>query len=117
MPNDLAAAIDRACRPASRYWLHLHKLPDPEANHEIEIRIDVPLHIVSNLTEIPPWRVVRTRPDTGLVFLRRFQPLTHEAVKAMIADAITLAYRYGGQFHSWTHERRMLDWKHVNLRP
>jgi hypothetical protein len=109
-PPALAAAIERACRGSSRYWLHLHRPRNASSDYEIEIRIDVPLGVAASITDVPHWRVAKVKPEVGMVFLRRFQPLTRDAVRGMIAEAVTLAFQYGGRFHSWTHERGLLDW-------
>jgi hypothetical protein len=111
IPPDLKTAIERACRPTSRYWSHLGRPRDAEGDHEIEIRIDVPLDVPPGADQIVGWRLAQARPERGMLFLRRTQPLTQAAVRALIADAVTLAFRYGGRFHSWTHERTLMDWK------
>jgi hypothetical protein len=109
-PTELTAAIERACRPRSRFWVHLGRPRNARLVQEVEIRIDVPVDVARAITDIVGWRIAETRPEVGMLFLRRLQPLTRDAVKTLIVDAITLAYEYGGQFHSWTHERELLDW-------
>jgi hypothetical protein len=109
-PTELTEAIERACRAGSRFWLHLGRPRNVKLVQEVEIRIDVPVDIARTVTEIGGWRIAEVRPEVGMLFLRRLQPLTRDAVRTLIVDAITLAYEYGGQFHSWTHERELLNW-------
>lgn len=105
----LVAAIERACRSSSRYWLHLHRPGNAWLDHEVEIRIDVPPGVAASIAAVPDWRVAKVKADDGMLFLRRAQPLTRDAVRVLIADAVTLAHKFGGKFHSWTHERELLD--------
>jgi hypothetical protein len=109
--RDLAVRIQRACSPSSHYWLHLHTPDDAELDHEVEIRIDIPVDVVFSSADAPQWRLAASKPKLGMVFLRRFQPLTRDAIGGMIAEAVTLAFKYGGRFHSWTHDRHLLDWE------
>src|SRR5271170_3970752 len=104
-PTDLAAAIQRALRPDSYYWLFLHEPDHPELDHEIETRIDIPPDVSFGLEEFPGWHLAASKPERVMMFLRRFQPLTREAVGALIVEATTMAYRFRGKFHSWTHDR------------
>ena len=106
MDEVLARSIQRACEPESLYMMFL----DAQEEHrdgvrEIEIRIDVAPNRSSELIEAAAregWHLPRTLPD-GRVFLRRNQSLTEPSLHELFREALSLAYRFGGRFHSWLH--------------
>lgn len=45
-----------------------------------------------------------------MIYIRRFQPLTDEALKAMFVEVLALADAHHGRFHSWLHGSDLSDW-------
>lgn len=78
--------------------------------HEIEVRIDLESERIAAFVPPSGWRVAHKKIDEGMVFMRRFQPLTDEAVEAMLIEVSTLAFRLKGRFHSWMHKPELSDW-------
>jgi hypothetical protein len=100
----LKAAVVRVCAPDSYYWLFRNTEGlQLDAEHEIEVRLDIDPQCVSAFVAPIGWSVVHTRIERGFVFLRRKQPLTDEAVKAMFAEVLAMAVAHHGRFHSWVH--------------
>jgi hypothetical protein len=105
------AAIARASAPGSRYWLHLHRKGlDLTKEHEVEVRIDAPAEVLDMIAEVPGWSVAKVKAQQGMLFLRRRQALTDDAVQSMFAELITLAHQHSGRFHSWMHEPDLVPW-------
>ncbi len=107
----LEAAVARVCSPESWYWLsrqadglNLHE------DHEVEVRLDIDPQSIPAFVAPSGWQVAHTKPDDGMVFLRRFQPLTDDALKAMFAEVLALAVAHNGRFHSWMHAPELRDW-------
>jgi hypothetical protein len=107
----LEAAVKRVCSPDSIYWLSRR---GDEVNlqdeHEVEVRLDVDPQSIAAFAAPVGWRIAHTKPDDGMVFLRRAQPLTDEALKAMFVEVLTLADANNGRFHSWLHGSDLRDW-------
>ncbi|HEX3943291.1 MAG TPA: hypothetical protein VHW69_04320 [Rhizomicrobium sp.] len=107
----LKAAIARVCSPDSHYWaFRRDEEIDFAKNYEIEVRLDIDPQTASAFVAPPNWRVAHTKPDVGMVFLRRHQPLTDDALKAMFAEVLSLAIDRNGRFHSWMHAPDLPDW-------
>ena len=105
MNSDLAAAIERACRPSSFYWAFLDVSgQDAREEREVEIRINATIETVGALEPPHGWTIARRDTALGAVFLRRKQRLTRQAVRDLIRDAILLAHEVDGRFQSWAHE-------------
>jgi hypothetical protein len=109
--TELVDAIERVCRDDSYYWLfrHTRGLKRGDA-HEVEVRVDLPADTIANIREVPGWSVARTKPEEGMLFLRRTQPLTNSAMRSMFAEVITFAHGHSGKFHSWMHGADLPDW-------
>jgi hypothetical protein len=107
----LKAAVARVCSPDSHYWASRR---DDEIefakNYEIEVRLDVDPLTASTFVAPSGWRVAHIKSDDGMVFLRRNQPLTDDALKAMFTQVLALAIEYNGRFHSWMHAPELPDW-------
>ncbi|MFT3728891.1 MAG: hypothetical protein QM759_13795 [Terricaulis sp.] len=101
----------RACSPDSLYWAFRHEdglnLQD---EHEIEVRLDIDPQSLPDFLVPPGWSIAHTKPEDGIVFLRRMQPLSDEALKAMFAEILALAVRHQGRFQSWAHGSDLRDW-------
>lgn len=67
----------------------------------VEVRIDLD-PAVADTFGAPGWSVYRIDPQ-GMIYLRRRQPLTDEALRPMFAEVLTLAHVHNGQFWSWMH--------------
>lgn len=94
--------IARATAPDSLYWL-MRDLGDvdPAVPQMIEVRIDMDLHVAETFRP-PGWTVDRIDPS-GIVYIRRVQALTDEAVISMFAEVLHLARACNGTFFSWVH--------------
>jgi hypothetical protein len=107
----LKAAVARACSPDSYYWASRQDDGiDFAKSYEIEVRLDVDPRTASTFAAPSRWRLAHTKPDDGMVFLRRNQPLTDDALKAMFAEVLALAIERNGRFHSWIHAPDLSDW-------
>jgi hypothetical protein len=112
LPSErLKAAVARVCSPDSYYWLsrqadglNLHE------DHEVEVRLDIDPQRVPTFVAPPGWQMAHTKPADGMVFLRRIQPLTDEALKAMFEEVLALAVAHNGRFHSWMHAPELRNW-------
>jgi hypothetical protein len=100
----LTQSIERACDPSSPYWAMYGHPKNRKVDREIEIRIDVAEDLVPTFAPPNGWVVAKIKPDGGMIFLRRYQPITRPAVRALIVEAITLAHQHGGRFHSWMRD-------------
>ena len=107
----LKAAVARVCSPDSIYWLSRQ---GDEANfqdeQEVEVRVDIDPQHVATFVAPSGWRVAHTKRDDGMIYIRRFQPLTDEALKAMFVEVLALADAHNGRFHSWLHGSDLSDW-------
>lgn len=94
--------IARATAPDSLYWL-MRDLEDvdPAVPQLIEVRIDMDLPVAETFSP-PGWTVDRI-DARGIVYIRRVQALTDEAVIAMLGEALRLARACNGTFFSWVH--------------
>ncbi|HTU00096.1 MAG TPA: hypothetical protein VMF58_18745 [Rhizomicrobium sp.] len=106
----LQAAITRMCSPDSFYW----SCRDAEGlnldeSHEVETRLDIDPQRISTFAAPAGWKIVHTKPN-GMVFMRRKQPLTDEAVRGMFVEMLTIAVAHDGQFYSWMHEPDLAAW-------
>ena len=107
----LAAAVKRVCSPDSVYWAFRQ---GDEATfqdeQEVEVRLDIDPQNIATFVAPAGWRVAHVKPIDGMLFLRRVQSLTDEALKAMFAEVLTLAIANNGRFHSWLHGSELPDW-------
>lgn len=107
----LKAAVARVCSPDSIYWLSRQgDEADFQDEQEVEVRVDVNPQSVATFVAPVGWRVAHTKPEDGMVYMRRTQPLTDEALRAMFAEVLTLADAHNGRFHSWLHGSDLSDW-------
>jgi hypothetical protein len=107
----LKAAVARVCSPDSYYWLSRQADGlNLDEDHEVEVRVDIDPQGVPSFVAPSGWQIAHTKQDDGMVFLRRFQPLTDEALKAMFAEVLVLAIAHNGRFHSWMHTPELRDW-------
>ena len=104
MDAQLKATIERATDPSSFYWAFRDVSDEAGRDErEVEIRINVAPEAVRTLDPPSEWSVHSRDHEVCALFLRRRQPLTDAAVLGLIRDAIVLADRLGGRFHSWAH--------------
>lgn len=107
----LKAAVARACSPNSVYWLFRQgNEADFAKEQEVEVRVDVDPQRVATFDEPVGWRVAHTKPDDGIIYMRRILPLTDDALEAMFAEMLALAEAHNGRFHSWLHGSDLSDW-------
>jgi hypothetical protein len=107
----LGAAIRRARRKGSYYWLFRHAQDlDLSARHELEVRIDLPVGAVIANASALGWRLAHHDRARGMLFIRREQPLTDAALRDMFAEVLAFASEHGGKFHSWMHKPDLQDW-------
>lgn len=97
----LAAAIARVKDGTSLYWAFWDPA-ETAADHQVEIRLDLPAGAIAKFEPPPGWHVHEARPD-GSVFLRRSHRISRETVAEMLIEALHLAASNGGRFHSWAH--------------
>ena len=100
--NRLTQALDSVRDRTSLYWAFY----DPEetigGDELVEVRLDGPAEVAQSLHTPEGWDVHRVeRGET--VYLRRYQPLTDEAVEAMLIQMLEFAGANGMQLHSWLH--------------
>ena len=107
----LKAAVARVCSPDSHYWAcRRDDEIDFAKNYEVEVRLNVDPKAASTFVAPLGWRVAHSKPDDGMVFLRRNQSLTDDALKAMFREVLALAIECNGRFHSWMHAPDLPDW-------
>ncbi len=101
--DPLEVVIARSTAEDSLYW-HGRDLDgaDPEIEQLIETRLNMSPERLATFSPPPGWTIHETDPD-GIVYMRRRQALTDDAVKGMITQMITVAYACDGQFWSWLH--------------
>jgi hypothetical protein len=101
--DPLEVIIARATAPDSPYW-SFRNLEGAEFEMEqlVETRLNMSPAMLTAFLPAPGWTIHEVDPD-GIVYLRRRQPLTDDAVRAMITEMITMARAYDGQFWSWLH--------------
>lgn len=101
--DQLEVVIARATAPDSPYWSCRDlEGEDPEVAQLVETRLNMSPETLVTFSPPPGWTIHETDPD-GIVYLRRRQPLTDDAVRSMIAEMITAARACDGQFWSWLH--------------
>lgn len=78
------------------------------------MRINLPKEAFPSITQIEGWEIANSKPEDGMLFLRRKQPLTNYALRRLFRDAIVFAYCHEGGFHSWMHKPDLSDWEKAN---
>lgn len=105
------AAVARVCSPDSIYWLFRQGVEaDFPDEQEVEVRVDLDPESIATFVAPFRWRVAHTKRSDGIVYMRRTQPLTDEALKAMFVEVLNLAEALNGRFHSWLHGSDLSDW-------
>jgi hypothetical protein len=99
----LEVVIARSTAADSLYWSFRDlEGADPEIEQLVEARLNMSPEKLATFSPPPSWTVQETDPD-GIVYMRRWQALTDDAVKGMITEMISMAYACDGQFWSWLH--------------
>ena len=74
----------------------------------VEIRFNVPDGDETEVELVEGWMIAHRK--TGMLFLRRAQPIDKTGVKKLFLDALRIALENDWQFHSWKHEPYLPDW-------
>jgi len=106
----LKAAVARVCSPDSHYWASRDNGIDVVKACEIEVRLDIDPRTASSFVAPSGWRLAHSKPEDGMVFLRRTQQLTDDALKTMFAEVLGIAIERNARFHSWMHAPNLPDW-------
>lgn len=101
--ESLDILLARATDPASPYWSFWQlEGVDPSVEQLVEARLNLQPCAAQTFSGAVGWTVHQVDAD-GTVFLRRRQQLDYNAVQGLIAEMITFAHNYEGQFWSWMH--------------
>jgi hypothetical protein len=105
--DPLEVVIARATAADSAYWSFRDlEGADPAIEQLVEVRLNMSPHRLAGFSPGRGWTIHETDPD-GIVYMRRRQALTDDAVRAMITEMITLAHACDGQFWSWMHGSKL----------
>ncbi len=113
--RDLSEVINRVYRKDSYYWAFRHtKGLDRSRDHEVEVRIDLPVDAIAAVKAVAGWKIVHVNEADGMLFMRRFQPLSDNKVRAMFIEVVTFAFNRSGRFHSWMHKPDLTEWQDLH---